>query len=118
MDLSRIPLYQIVVIIVAGTMLYQGFAAYWKHQTGQTGLKLLIRVLVWGGMILVAVFPGVTTVMARVIGLEGNINAVIMTGFVLGFLMIFKLLSAIERLEQNITKLVREDALHDLKPKS
>lgn len=117
MDFSRVPLYQIVVVIVAGTMLYQGFAAYWKHQTGQTGLKLLVRVAVWGGMILVALFPQATTVMARVVGLEGNINAVIMTGFVLGFLMIFKLLSAIERIEQNITRLVREDALGPLKPK-
>jgi hypothetical protein len=57
----------------------------------------------------------VTNFIAELIGIEGNINAVILIGFLLIFLMIFKLLSAIERLEQDISKITRQDSLKDIK---
>ncbi len=47
-------------------------------------------------------------------GIEDNINAVIITGFLLVFLLIFKLLSAIEKIEQNVSELTRREALSHL----
>lgn len=64
-----------------------------------------------GGWGLVAVYPNSTMIVAKFIGIEGNINAVILTGFLLVFLLIFKLLSAIEKIEQNISELTRKDTL-------
>jgi len=106
---ANIHLYQIVIVAMSTVMIYQGVANFRKG--GQTLLKLAVRVAVWGGMALVAVWPALTLVLARIIGLEGNINAVILTGFLLVFLMIFKLLSTIERMEDHITTLTRKDAL-------
>ena len=106
---ANIHLYQIVIVAMSTVMIYQGVANFRKG--GQTLLKLAVRVAVWGGMALVAVWPALTLVLARIIGLEGNINAVILTGFLLVFLMIFKLLSTIERMEAHITTLTRKDAL-------
>lgn len=63
---------------------------------------------------LVAVYPNSTMYFAKLIGIEGNINAVILTGFLLVFLLIFKLLSAIEKIEQNISELTRKEALSHL----
>ena len=95
-------------------MLFTGVKEFVKRETGQTWIKLFVRILVWGGMIVVAVFPQATTYFAKMIGMIDNMNAVIMTGFLLVFLLIFKLLSAIEKIEQNISELTRKDALAQL----
>lgn len=117
MDLSSLQLYQVIILILAGFMLYQGISNFFKGKDHQTILKLCVRVVVWGGMIVIVLFPDFSNVLADIIGIEGNINAVILTGFILVFLMIFKLLSAIERLEQQISLLVREHALMNLEKK-
>ena len=107
-------LYQIIVLGVSFFMLYQGTANFFKGKSGQTPFKLLVRYIVWGGMIVVTFFPDITFLIAKSVGIIDNINAVILTGFLLIFLMIFKLLNAIERLEQNISELTRKEALKDL----
>ena len=64
-------------------------------------------------MSVIAIYPNSTYYMSQIIGIEDNINAVILTGFLFVFLIIFKLLSAIEKLEQNISEITRKEALHD-----
>ncbi len=110
----KIHLYQIVIIFISSVMLFQGAKDFFKRETGQTFLKFAVRIIVWGGMGLVAVYPNSTMYFAKIIGIEGNINAVILTGFLLVFLLIFKLLSAIEKIEQNISELTRKEALSHL----
>ena len=95
-------------------MLFQGGKEFFKRESGQTFLKFAVRIIVWGGMAVVAIFPNSTMIFAKLIGIEGNINAVILTGFLLVFLLIFKLLSAIEKIEQNISELTRKEALSHL----
>lgn len=107
-------LYQLVILAVAFFMLYQGITGYFKHQSGQSFLKFATRIIVWGGMALVVAFPDISNMIAGVIGIQGNINAVILTGFLLVFLMMFKLLSAIERLEQGLSAVTRNEALNDI----
>ena len=110
----KISLYQIIVFAVSSVMLFTGIKDFVKREAGQTLFKLSVRIVVWGGMALVAVYPEFTRLLAKVIGIEGNINAVILTGFLLIFLLIFKLLSAIEKIEQNISELTRKDSLRHL----
>ncbi len=111
MNLSNLHLYQIVIVILASVMLYQGISNFFRGKDHQTILKLGVRLVVWGGMATIALFPNFSNLLANLIGIEGNINAVILTGFILVFLMIFKLLSAIERLEQQVTIQTRTDAI-------
>jgi hypothetical protein len=106
-------LYQIVVVGVAAVMLTSGIKEFVRRETGQTWLKLFVRIVVWGGMVVVTVFPKVTAYFADILGMVDNMNAVIMTGFLLVFLLIFKLLSAIEKIEQNISELTRKEALRE-----
>jgi hypothetical protein len=95
-------------------MIYSGVKNFMCGKSGQTFYKLFIRIVVWGGMALIAIFPEFTNTLAKFIGLQGNINAVILTGFILIFLMIFKLLSAIERIEQQVTEITRKDSLKNI----
>lgn len=113
----KIQIYQIVILAISSVMLFQGVKNFVKRETGQTFLKLAVRLIVWGGMAVIAVYPDITIVVAKAIGIVDNINAAIMIGFLLIFLLIFKLLSAIEKIEQNISELTRKDSLKDLDEK-
>lgn len=117
MQFENLQLYQVVILIIAGAMIYQGLSNFFKGKDHQTLLKIGVRIVVWGGMAAIVVFPGLTNTLAQVIGIEGNLNAVILTGFILVFLIIFKLLSAIEYLEQQMTVLTRQDALKEISQK-
>lgn len=111
--IEKIQLYQIVVVAISSVMLFQGVKEFVKRESGQTILKLLVRVVVWGGMALIAVYPNISYKFSRIVGIEDNITAVIVTGFLFVFLIIFKLLSAIEKLEQNVSELTRRDSLRE-----
>jgi hypothetical protein len=110
---DSVHLYQVVVVGISSVMLFQGVKEFVKREAGQTVLKLMVRLTVWGGMAVVAIYPDFTYYLSRMIGIEDNITAVIVTGFIFVFLIIFKLLSAIEKLEQNISELTRRDSLRD-----
>ncbi len=110
----KINPYQIIVVALSFFMIFQGTKGFIQGKSGQTLYKLAARIFVWGGMSFIALFPRSTNTLAEIIGLKGNINAVILTGFLLIFLIIFKLLSAIERLEQNISELTRKDTLKEI----
>lgn len=114
---AKIHLYQIVVTAISAIMIYQGVDNYARGKTNQTFLKLFVRIVVWGGMALIAIFPEFTNMVAKFTGIVDNVNAVILTGFILVFLIIFKLLSAIERLEQEISILTRKDSLKEVQQK-
>lgn len=107
----KIQLYQVVVVGISSIMLFQGAKEFFKREVGQTFLKFAVRLIVWGGMGTVAIYPESTEIVARLFGIEDNANAVMITGFLLVFLIIFKLLSAIEKIEQNISELTRKEAL-------
>lgn len=110
----NLHLYQVAIIFVSAIMIFQGVRNSVRGKGGQTIYKLLIRIFIWGGMIVVAFFPDTLSLLAKTLGIIDNMNAVIITGFLLVFLMIFKLLSAIERLEQGLSEVTRKEALKDI----
>ena len=103
--------YQIIVLVISAVMLTQGVSRLVKNFSSQSFLKIGVRIFIWCGMIVIAFFPSITDVMAHFVGLEGNINAVILVGFLLIFMMIFRILSIIERIERDISILTRKDSL-------
>ncbi len=106
-------LYQFIIVAISSVMLYLGIKEFANRETGQTLLKLAVRVTVWGGMALIAIYPDFTLFIARILGVVDNFNAVVMMGFLLVFLLIFKLLTAIEKIEQNVSELTRKEALSE-----
>ncbi|MGI6103803.1 MAG: DUF2304 family protein [Patescibacteria group bacterium] len=113
----RFHIYQVVISVISAIMIYQGVTNYIKGKNNPTLLKLLARIAVWGSMALITIFPNISNVAAKIIGIEGNINAVILIGFIFVFLMMFKLLSAIEKLEQQLSEVTRSETLKEIKQK-
>ena len=104
-----INLYQIIIVAVSSVMLFQGTKEFIKRESGQTFLKFSVRLVVWGGMVLIAVYPNSMLYISRILGFKDNMNAVVILGFLLIFILIFRLLRAIERIEQNISKLSQQE---------
>jgi hypothetical protein len=109
----KVHLYQVVMVAISSVMLYLGIKEFANRESGQTLLKLAVRLIVWGGMALIAIYPDFTLFIARILGVVDNFNAVVMMGFLLVFMLIFKLLSAIEKIEQNVSELARKEALNE-----
>lgn len=107
-------LYQFIVSALSLTMIAFGIERYLRGGKGQTLLKLMVRLIVWGGMLTIALWPRITYDLAGLLGIEGNVNAVMMIAFLLIFLLIFKILSVIERIEYQITILTRDKALDQI----
>lgn len=110
----KIYLYQIVILVISSYMLFLSVRGYLTREPGQTLFKFMVRLTVWGGMAFTAIYPNITRLIARFMGIDDNINAVILIGFIFTFLIIFKLMSAIDKIEQNISELTRKIALKDL----
>ncbi len=107
--------YQLIIIVISVWMIYQGIRNLARGKNNQTIYKLSLRLIIWGGMIVIALFPDMLSLLAKTLGIIDNMNAVILTGFLLVFLMIFKLLSAIERLEQDISEITRKESLSEIR---
>ena len=105
----KINLYQIIIVAISSVMLFLGTKEFVKRESGQTFLKFMVRIVVWGGMALIAIYPDSMAHVSRILGFKENMNAVVIIGFLLIFTMIFRLLRAIERIEQNIAILSRQN---------
>ena len=112
--LKNLQLYQFGVLVLSAVMLFFSIRGFVIREPGQTLFKFLVRLTVWGGLGVIAIYPNLTRVIARIMGIEDNMYAVIMIGFIFTFLVIFKLLSAIDKIEQNVSELTRKIALKDL----
>ena len=110
----NIQLYQIGVLTLSAVMLFFSIRGFIIREPGQTLFKFLVRLAVWGGLGVIAIYPYLSRVIAHFMGIEENINAVILIVFFFILLVVFKLFSAIDKIEQNVSELTRKIALKDL----
>lgn len=73
--------------------------------------------LLWGAALLVVVLPDSTFYLARVFGVGRGADFIVYAALVVLFLVLFKVMTKLEKLERNITKIVRSEALKDKLPK-
>ncbi len=69
----------------------------------------------WAGVGIVVALPWTTSLLAARLGVTRGVDLVIYVSIVALFYLVFRLTIKIEKLESNITKLVREVALSDAK---
>jgi hypothetical protein len=110
-------IYQIILATVSAIFLVNSIAKFVRRERSQTFFKLMISILVWGSIIFLALYPTTARVFSSAIGLGENLNTLIFIGFVVVFVILFKLLSLIEKLEHNISEIVRKEALGKLTKK-
>lgn len=76
--------------------------------------SLLVWLVFWTTIVVLAIIPNpVSFEIARLLGFKSNINAVIFVALGWLFLLIFYLSTTIDRLEKQITELIRKLAMQE-----
>ncbi len=104
---------QIIIALVAVFFLAKSIYQFVKKQAFYTPLKFFSAFFVWSGVLIFALFPHLARIISEKLNIGENLNTLIFIGFVIVFIIIFRLLRTIEALEKNITTLTREIALKD-----
>lgn len=110
-------IFQIILALVAIFFLASGILKFIKRAKSQTFFKLLMTIIIWGSIFFFSLFPKTAQGLSSTLGLGENLNTLIFIGFVIIFIIVFKLLSIIERLERNISEIVRKEALEKIETK-
>ncbi|MEN9327346.1 MAG: hypothetical protein RI947_154 [Candidatus Parcubacteria bacterium] len=109
--------YQYIIAGISLWFIATRLLRFLRREQSQSLFKFMTFLVIWSTIFLIAVFPRVASYLAALAGLNGDGGMIILLGFIIVFLIIFKLLSVIEHMERNITQIVRRDALRDLKYK-
>ncbi len=67
--------------------------------------------LVWGGVIIIALFPGVFTQISFFFGIGRGVDILLYVGMIVLFYLLFRLYVKLDTQQKEITKLVRELAI-------
>jgi len=103
--------FQIIVILFC---LYAALRVWQKMKVRGLNRRWAIFWLVfWLGVGLVVALPWTTSLLAARLGVTRGVDLVVYIAIIALFYFIFRLTVKIEKLEGNITKLVREVALKD-----
>ena len=79
---------------------------------------LIFWLLLWLIISIVVLLPQTTNFFAKILGVGRGTDVAIYLSIVLVFYLIFKIFIRLEKLEANITKIVKEIALKDNSPKN
>lgn len=83
-----------------------------QHRNGGRTLRgMFIWITFWLLLAVFAFIPNAASLkMAQILGIKDNVNAIIFIGLGILFFLVFSLTSTVDRLERQITDLVREMA--------
>lgn len=113
----NLSLLQLILTLLASAMILQGLIRYVKREQRQTFFKLAANIIIWGAVLTFTLFPLFSHTITRNLGFGENLNTLIFLGFVVIFLVITKIIRIIERIEGNISEIVRKEALDKLNNK-
>lgn len=101
--------FQIISAIVLFLLLIQIFVSVKKHELDfRHALSWIIAGIL---LLIVSIFPGIMTWLARICGVDVPINMFFFFGIILCFILIFGLSKAISILTDRVKKLTQEVAL-------
>ncbi len=107
-------IYRIILAALSVFQIADRLVRFMRRERYQSLVKLVTVLAVWGSVFYIAVFPDSWRRLSDRIGLGADTDMLVLTGFIVVFLIMFRMLSIIEKIERNITALVRREALQDL----
>lgn len=84
----------------------------WRYRQKRIGLfSFLLWLPLWSGVVVVILFPNISVTIARVLGIGRGADLAMYLGIVLIFYLLFRVAVRLERMEREITQIVRHLAL-------
>lgn len=108
-------IFQISIALIAFFFFTSGFIKFFHGERRQSFFKLLTNSIIWLSIILFSLFPSATHTISAKLGFGENLNTFIFIGFIIVFMILFKIIDIIERAERNISEIVRKEALKEIK---
>ncbi len=108
-------LLQIVLATISLAFFVDGLFKFLKGVKSQTFLKFFVSSFVWGLAFLFSLFPSLPRIITLKLGFGENLNTLIFIGFLLVFMILFKIINIIEKIERNISEIVRKEALEKIR---
>jgi hypothetical protein len=102
----------LLIIIIIALRLYAKFCA-----RDITGRQFVLWLVIWLLAAIVVVWPDITVWIANRVGVGRGSDLVIYLAIIFIFYSIFRLLLRLEKMEKNLTELVRQDALKKIDDK-
>ncbi|HVW66401.1 MAG TPA: DUF2304 domain-containing protein [Candidatus Peribacteraceae bacterium] len=99
-----VPLLSILAMVYAWNLVMRQKKTIWEA---------CLWTLFWGGIALVALFPGTLGYLSAATGIKSQENAVIFTGLGILFFLVFYIIIRIEEMEQRQTRMIRALALRE-----
>jgi hypothetical protein len=107
--MKPIQFFLLALVLFAVTRLVQKY-----RQRAIQLLELCIWLLVWAGAAFIIVFPDSTNFLAALLGIWRGADLVLYTSLLVIFYLIFRIHLALDRVQQEITAIVRMMALNQL----
>jgi hypothetical protein len=106
---SDFSLVQLLTPIFCLVMIFRVVSRFARRE--QTLRELILWIVVWGGIGVVAAFPGVLNFIPPIVGIQSGVNALVFFGMLVLFYAVFRLVIQVEALEQRISEMNRRIAL-------
>ncbi|EKE24947.1 MAG: hypothetical protein ACD_5C00347G0004 [uncultured bacterium] len=103
--------FRILVAIFSLSFFIAGLLKFMKGHRSQTFFKFFVNCIIWISIAYLAIFPNSVHVISKQLGFGESLNTFIFIGFIVVFSILFKLINVIERMEHNISEIVRKEAL-------
>lgn len=107
----KLLLIQIIIPVVALLALFSA-GAKWRRKELATRVFLLVSIF-WVAVSVVVLLPQSTEMLAQLLGVGRGVDVVLYIAVLVLTYLVFRLYVRIEKLEREITTLVREIALRD-----
>jgi hypothetical protein len=110
----NLTIYRIILAIIALVFFFDSALKFIKKEKNQTYFKFFSALMVWGSILIFSIFPKLSHYISIQMGLGENLNTLIFIGFVAVFMIIFKIIRIIEKIERNISEIIRNEALKNV----
>ncbi len=107
--------YQVIILLIAGLFICRKLVLLLKNKT--TGREFLVTALIWLTFAILSLFPNLVTFFGKALGFELGINALLVITTITLFYFVLKMHIRLDRTEQSITKLIRSQAIDQIKSK-
>lgn len=111
--INEFAAYQLIIFSLCTGLIVRTFILFFLRK--KTIRELIVAILIWGSFALVGLFPRLTDYIADLTGFELGINALLIFSILILFYNVLSQSVKNDKLENSITRLVRGEALRDLK---
>ena len=102
----------ILQILITGFGLFAISRSYLRFKNNNESIfEFLIWIVIWTSIIIVVFVPKITQIPAKILGIGRGVDALVYLSIVVILYSVYRIYAKIEKIEQDITTLVREETL-------